>query len=471
MVNNQKIKKSGMNKEKSDREIALEIIFGVMEKGDFSHIALRSSFEKYIHLDKTSRNFITRLSEGTIEKTINLDYIINFYSKVKVNKMKPLIRNILRMSVYQIKYMSGTPDSAVCNEAVKLTKKKGFTNLSGFINGVLRNIIRFPEKVVYPSSQENGKDYIKYLSVHYSMPEWIVGLFLNSYGNSITISILEGTMEAAENKNTTVRVNVSRINTLEAEGILKKDGVDVESTNLANHALQISGYNNITTLDAFKKGYIQVQNISSILVGQVAQVKKGDICIDVCAAPGGKSLHLADMLSETGMVISRDISEKKCSLIRENLQRIGFQNMKVEVCDALEFDEKSVETADLVVADLPCSGLGVMAKKPDIKYRLQEEELMKLSNLSQKILNNVVKYIKYGGTLIFSTCTMNPLENTSIRDWLMKEHHLVPVDISLNLSKEVLNLYNNKKTASEGYIQLFTSKDVDGFFISKFRRI
>lgn len=468
MAANEKEQNYGRNHRKPDREIALDIIIGVMEQGEFSHILLRKTFENHRYLEKNSRNFITRLTEGTIEKTITLDYILNQYSKVKVNKMKPVIRNILRMSLYQLKYLSGVPESAVCNEAVKIARKRGFMNLTGFVNGILRKIIRCPEQAVIPDGEQETS--ISGLSVAYSMPEWIVKHFLDSYGADITRSILKGTQEAAEDTWTTVRVNTSKIRLEQAEELLRQEGIEVERSLFAEGALRIRGYDNLTSLTLFQQGKIQVQNISSILAGQTAGVRSGNVCIDVCAAPGGKTLHLADLLQGTGSVVSRDISEKKCGLIRENIERAGFGNVEVQVWNALDFDKNAVESADIVIADVPCSGLGVMAAKPDIKYRMKPEQLQELANLSQKILNHAVNYIKNDGILLFSTCTMNPVENTKIRQWLIEEHGLVPEDIRPVLSEELLGIGNNKVTAADGYLQIFTSKEMDGFFISKFRK-
>ncbi|MCI8668355.1 MAG: 16S rRNA (cytosine(967)-C(5))-methyltransferase RsmB [Lachnospiraceae bacterium] len=468
MAVNEKKQTGGTESRKADREIALDIIMDVMERGEFSHILLRKTFEHHGYLEKSSRKFITRLTEGTIEKAITLDYILNRYSKIRVDKMKPLIRNILRMSLYQLKYMSGIPESAVCNEAVKITRKRGFQNLSGFVNGVLRNILRTPEQAVIPDGESETS--VSGLSAAYSMPEWLVIHFLDSYGMDITRNILKGILEAAEDTWTTVRVNTSKIGLEQAEKLLIQEGVEVQRTLLTRDALRIRGYDMLDKLLVFRQGMIQVQNLSSILAGQTAGVRPGNLCIDVCAAPGGKTLHLADLLRGTGSVISRDISEKKCSLIRENMKRAGFRNIKVQVWNALNFDESAAESADLVIADVPCSGLGVMAEKPDIKYRLRPEQLQELAELSQKILNHAVKYIRNGGILLFSTCTLNPRENTEIRQWLIKEHGLVPEDIRPMLSEELLCMGNNRMTAADGYLQLLPSAEMDGFFISRFRK-
>ncbi len=469
MAANEKKQTGGRENRKPDREIALDIIMGVMEQEEFSHILLRKTFEYHGYLEKNSRKFITRLAEGTIEKAVTLDYILNRYSKIRVDKMKPLIRNLLRMSLYQLKYMSGVPESAVCNEAVKITRKRGFQNLSGFVNGILRNILRSPEQAVIPDGESETS--VSGLSVAYSMPEWLVKHFLDSYGMDITRNILKGIQEAAEDTWTTVRVNTSKIGLEQAEKLLLQEGAEVQRTLLARDALRIRGYDTLASLSAFRRGMIQVQNISSILAGQTAGVCSGNVCMDVCAAPGGKTLHLADLLHGTGSVVSRDISEKKCRLIRGNKERAGFQNIKVQVWDALDFDESMAESADLVMADVPCSGLGVMAAKPDIKYRLRPEQLPELAELSQKILNHAVKYIRNGGILLFSTCTLNPGENTKIRQWLIREHSLVPEDIRPMLPEELLCMGNNRITAADGYMQIFPSAETDGFFISRFRKM
>jgi len=468
MAANEKKQTSGTENRKPDREIAMDIIMGVMEQGEFSHILLRKTFEHHKYLEKNRRKFITRLAEGTIEKTVTLDYILNRYSKIRVDKMKPLIRNILRMSLYQLKFLSGVPESAVCNEAVKLTRKRGFQNLSGFVNGILRNILRAPELAVIPDGASETS--VSGLSAAYSMPEWLVKHFLDSYGIELTRNILKGTQEAAEDTWTTVRVNTSKIGLEQAEEMLWQEGVEVQRILLAQGALRIRGYDMLASLSVFRQGMIQVQNVSSILAAQTAGVRPGSVCMDICAAPGGKTLHLADLLQGTGSVISRDISEKKCSLIRENMERAGFRNIKVQVWNALDFDESAVESADLVMADVPCSGLGVLAAKPDIKYRLRPEQLQELAELSQNILNHAVKYIKNGGILLFSTCTVNPGENTRIRQWLIEEQGLVPEDIRPVLSEELLSMGNNRMTAADGYLQLFPSKETDGFFISRFRK-
>ena len=255
------------------RELILGILMEVTKEGSYSHLVIRSVLDKYQYLEKKERAFITRVSEGTIQYMIELDYIINRFSKVKVNKMKPVIRNILRMSVYQLKYMDSVPDSAVCNEAVKLAKRKGFGSLSGFVNGVLRNISRNLSTITYPDGQ---KDQIQYLSVRYSMPEWIVRQWINDYGMEQTVSVLQAFLQETP---VTIRTNLLKITPEALEKRLKEEGVTAEKMVCAdmpelNYAFMISGFDHLNALASFREGLFYVQDVSSMMVAETVAPKK-----------------------------------------------------------------------------------------------------------------------------------------------------------------------------------------------------
>lgn len=444
----------------SAREITLGILTDISENSNFSHTVINRTLNQYQYLEKQDRAFITRLCEGTIERMFTLDYIINCYSSVKVNKMKPFIRNLLRMSVYQIKYMNQVPESAACNEAVKLAKKRGFGNLSGFVNGVLRNIIRNPEKVVYPEEKKDGK---RYLSVTYSAPDWLVEQLINQYGYVAAKQFFEA---ALQNNKTTIRCNTEKITVNELKVMLEQEKVLVSEGTYLLEALKIGGYNYLSELNSFKNGFFQVQDESSMLVGAVSGIKDGDYIIDVCAAPGGKSLHAAELLRKSGQVDSRDLSETKVNLIRENINRLGYVNIKAKEADALVLDQDSIEKADILIADLPCSGLGVIGKKPDIKYNMTREKQKDLAALQREILLVVHQYVKKGGVLLYSTCTINEEENLANVRWFL-EHH----DFKLESIEDLLPPALLSDTTKEGYIQLLPGvHDTDGFFIAKLRR-
>ena len=443
------------------RELVLGVLLEVTRDGEYSHISLRNVLTKYQYLDKRDRAFITRVVEGTLEHMIEIDYIINQFSKVKVNKMKPVIRNILRSTVYQLKYMDSVPNSAACNEAVKLAMKKGFASLKGFVNGVLRNIERNLDNITYPDEA----NLLEYLSVEYSMPEWILQKWLAQYDRATVETMLA---DFQMERPTTIRVNRNVMTKNELIESLENQGVHVENHPYLSDALWITSYDYLADLDSFQKGAFHVQDISSMLVAYLANPQEGDNVIDVCAAPGGKSLHMAELLRGTGHVEARDLTDYKVNLIRENIERSGMKNIEAVCQDATVFDEESVEKADIVVADLPCSGLGVLGKKTDLKYKMTEQTQKDLVALQREILSKVKSYVKPGGTLIYSTCTIHEAENMGNVDWFLaenKEFELASVkeDLCEELSRNVVN---------EGCLQLLPGiHKSDGFFIAKFKKV
>lgn len=436
-----------------NRGIVLDILSEVLDKGSFVHLVLNQALQKYQYLDKSDRAFITRVTEGTLEYLLQIDHIINKYSKTKTDKMKPLIRNLLRMSVYQILYMDRVPDSAVCNEAVKLAVKRRFTGLKGFVNGVLRTISREKASLVFDSP-----------SLAYSIPQWMYDMWEKEYGSAKAEMIAASFLE---DRPTWVRCNLSRalreaiLNSLDSQGVMVKELDCLPSV------LAISGYDHMEGLECFQNGWIQVQDATSAFVGELADPKEGDYIIDVCAAPGGKSLHLADKMKGTGMVEARDLSYQKTALIEENVARSGAANIKAVVWDALVPDEDAREKADIVIADLPCSGLGIIGKKPDIKYNMTMDKMRELSRLQRDILSVVWQYVKPGGTLVYSTCTIDPMENEGNAMWLSENFPLEPVDLSGRLGADF-----DEPSLKDGRIQFLPGiHPFDGFFISVFRRV
>lgn len=436
-----------------NRGIVLDILSEVLDKGSFVHLVLNQALQKYQYLDKSDRAFITRVTEGTLEYLLQIDHIINKYSKTKTDKMKPLIRNLLRMSVYQILYMDRVPDSAVCNEAVKLAVKRRFTGLKGFVNGVLRTISREKASLVFDSP-----------SLAYSIPQWMYDMWEKEYGSAKAEMIAASFLE---DRPTWVRCNLSRalreaiLNSLDSQGVMVKELDCLPSV------LAISGYDHMEGLECFQNGWIQVQDATSAFVGELADPKEGDYIIDVCAAPGGKSLHLADKMKGTGMVEARDLSYQKTALIEENVARSGAANIRTVVWDALVPDEDAREKADIVIADLPCSGLGIIGKKPDIKYNMTMDKMRELSRLQRDILSVVWQYVKPGGTLVYSTCTIDPMENEGNAMWLSENFPLEPVDLSGRLGEDF-----DEPSLKDGRIQFLPGiHPFDGFFISVFRRV
>lgn len=399
------------------REIILELLLEILEQKKYSHLVMKQVLDKYAYLDKKDRAFIKRIGEGTIENLIQIDYVINLFSKTKVEKMKPVIRTILRMSVYQILFMESVPDSAACNEGVKLAVRKGFHTLKGFVNGVLRNISRNKEIIVYPDKNKSLSDY---LSVTYSMPVWIVKMWISLYGEEVTENMLKGLLEE---RPVTVRV-LEELSEDEKQAWIdqvKEAGIQINPCNKLAYAYHLSNINSVREVPGFLEGKFMVQDIGSMFVVEMAHIKEGDTILDVCAAPGGKSLHAASKLKGNGIVEARDVSEYKTGLILENVKRLGYENVSVKVWDATKTDETWIEKADVVIADLPCSGLGVIGRKADIKYRIKPEDIFEIAILQKKILKTISAYVKKGGTLIYSTCTISKEENEENRDYIIKE--------------------------------------------------
>lgn len=443
------------------REMILEILLEIEEEGKHSHIAIRNALSKYQFLPKQERAFVTRVCEGTLEYRILIDYIIDSFSKITVDKMKPVIREILRSAVYQIKFMDSVPDSAVCNEAVKLAQRKGFYNLKPFVNGVLRTIAREMKNLELPK-REDG--LVRHLSVKYSMPENLVTSWLEDYGEEKTEKILA---DFLKEKPITVRCRTYLNSQEEIYKSLVDQGVEVKPAPYLPYAYEISDFNHILTLDAFINGKILVQDVSSMLVAEAAAPQKGDYVIDLCAAPGGKSLHIGDKMEGYGTVDARDVSEYKVGLIEENIRRTGSINVQAKVQDATVFDVESECRADIVIADVPCSGYGVIGKKPEIKYRVTSQKQEDIVILQRSILDKAAEYVKSRGVLVFSTCTIAREENEENMMWFLNNH---PAFYLESLDPYLPEELHCEMTAL-GYLQLLPGiHKTDGFFIARFRR-
>lgn len=451
----------------NEREIALDILMEVNEKEQYIHVLLNDALRKYQYLEKNERAFISRLVKGTMERRLTLDYVINQVSSVRVNKMKPLIRNLMRMSVYQMMYMEQVPVSAVCNEAVKLAKKRKFTNLSGFVNGVLRNISRQLPQIKLPDD----------LSIKYSVPQELVSVLEASYGRETVELIFESFLK--ENKVSAI-TNTVKISKKELVNRLKSQGITVEDAPYVEDAFILSDYNYLDDIEEFSAGMFQIQDISSMLAGVIASPAKDSTVLDVCAAPGGKSIFAALMMSGTGHVISRDVSERKTGQIEENVERLGLSNIDVEVSDAAVHNIEDEDMADMLIADLPCSGIGIIGRKPDIKYNVSRDKIEGIIQLQRKILDSIYSDVKHGGYIVYSTCTLNSQENEENVRYI-KSKGFEAVDITASLPEKLIDdakragkHYYDKliKDAADGMLTLIPGVyECDGFFVAKLKRI
>lgn len=445
----------------NEREIILDILLELSKEEEYSDILIKAVLDKYDYLDAKKKAFIKRVSEGTIERRIQIDYVLDQYSKTPVGKMKPLIRELLRMSVYQLLFMEHIPDAAVCNEAVKLAKKRRFQTLQGYVNGALRTIAREREHISYPDRE---KDIMTHLSVRYSMPLWLVRHFTDAYGEKVCEKILSAFLER---RTVSVRLR-EQLTGKEREELLdawRLDGVEVRKHPYLPYAVELQKAAGIHRLAGYGEGLFAVQDVSSMLAVEAAGIRPGDTVLDVCAAPGGKTLHAADKLGGKGEVIACDVSQYKTDRIEENRRRLGVGNVSVRVQDARVREESLLGHADVLLADVPCSGLGVIGHKQDIKYRVTPEALEEIQKLQREIITNVIDYIRPGGVLLYSTCTMNPGENERMVDWICESFGLVRESMAGQMPEALA------EEAEKGMLQLLPGvHETDGFFLAKLRK-
>ena len=463
------------------RALTLDLLLEAERGTEYESRILKDMLEKYDYLDGRDKAFFKRLSDGVTERRLQLDYVLEQFSSVPVRKMKPLIRCILRMGAYQILFMDGVPDSAACNEAVKLAKKRRFGQLSGFVNGVLRSLCAGKDSIRWPDRE---REPFRFLSVRYSMPEWIVRKWSEEYGESRTEAMLAALLEK---RPLTIRLaerldGKARVSLLEQ---LKQGGFAPKPHPLFPENGQPSVYTlssaeGVAGLPGFSEGAFAVQDAASMLPVECSGLRRlaesseenpaesGErrlFILDVCAAPGGKACQAAELLGDAGLVLARDLTEGKTAYIRENAERLRLSNLHAQVWDASVPDESLSEKADLVIADLPCSGLGVMGRKADIRYRVSPESLAEVAGLQKKILGTVWNYVKPGGVLIYSTCTVSREENEDTAEWFRQNFPFEPLPPAMSLPAVC------REGEKEGCVRLLPGENgTDGFFIACFRR-
>ncbi|WFD09099.1 16S rRNA (cytosine(967)-C(5))-methyltransferase RsmB [Tepidibacter hydrothermalis] len=441
---------------KSSREVALNAIYDIENNGLYSNLGVNKHLRDS-NLKDMDRGFCTELIYGVTENKYFLNYVINSFSKIKAKKLSPHVRNILQMGIYQILFLDSTKDFAAVNESVNLSKKY-CKKASGFVNGVLRNVVRKQTEIKYPDKNE---DIVKYLSIKYSYEEWIIKNWINKFGQDFTEELVE---ENNEKPDLYIRTNELKISRDDLIKKLEEQGVECEAVKLVKEAIKVKGLKNIENNELFKRGYYQIQDISSMIIGHVINPSEDDNILDVCSAPGGKTTHLATLMKNTGKVVARDIFDHKLNLIKENTKRLGLNNVDIQKFDATKYDQESLEKFDAVLVDAPCSGFGIIRRKPEIKYK-KKKDLEGIPEIQKTILQNSSKYVKKGGLLIYSTCTIEDRENINIVNEFLKlndDYKLEPIE----------NINVDLENQEDGYIKLYPNiHGMDGFFIAKLRRM
>lgn len=432
------------------RLAAYKVLMRIENGGAYSSIALNSELSKVE--DEREKGLASALVYGTLENTELANRVIAELTGKSIKKLQPEVRVILRMGVVQLMYMDKIPDSAAVNECVNLVKKFA-PRASGLVNGVLRAFIRNGKRLDI-SQMEN--DSVMRLSVEYSAPLWLTELWTKSYGIERCEEILSTIKGRAP---VYLRVNTTKINEDGLCTVLSEEGVRVRTTKLEN-AVEVGASGAIDRLISYEKGLFHVQDMASQLCCKILGTKKGDTVYDVCAAPGGKTFTVAQYMENTGKIISCDLYPHRVELIKQGAQRLGLANVEAMVRDASKAEKAE---ADAVLCDVPCSGLGVIRRKPDIMLKAKSEA-ESLADIQRSILTASASLVKKGGVLIYSTCTLNPDENEENVRWFLKENpNFEPIDFEIPQWVSV----NYEK----GMATIFPSRDSsDGFFISKFRR-
>lgn len=427
------------------RNIALKSLYEINIKQAYSNIVLdkfiNENREKLSNLDI---NFISELVYGVVTWKLTLEYIIQKYSKTKIKKMSDWVKNILYLGSYQIIFLDKVPKSAAVNESVNLCKKYNFKSV-GLVNAILRKI----EKSDYEEIS-NITNSITRISLKYSMPEWIVKKFCDEYGEEETADICQ---------NLNLRPNISvRINKL-------KGKVELGEKGILEDFRTITGTKNITKTKEYIEGNITIQDEAAGLSSFILAPKEGEMVLDACSAPGGKTTYLAELMHNKGKIVAWDIYEERLKQVDQNAKRLGIDIIQTEVHDATKLKEEYEEKFDKILLDVPCLGLGVIRRKPDIKWNRQENDIKEISNIQFNILKTCSKYLKNNGVLVYSTCSMLKEENDEIIEKFIKEENFETV----NIDEQIPNEFS--KITTNNMVKFLPSQKHDGFFITMLKKI
>jgi len=439
------------------------VLRAVEEKDAYANLALNQLLERH-RLEKVERAFATQLTYGVLRTRNTLDWILSHFTKKPLKSQTILLRNILRLGVYQLLYMDKVPPSAACNEGAEMARRYGHQGAVKFVNGVLRNVARRGGEIGFPSIEE---DPVKHIVLRYSHPQWIVKDWLDSFGQEETLAICMANNEAAP---TTIRTNTLRLTRDELKERLCREGVTVRETAFASEGLVIDDYFSIDRINAFKEGLFQVQDESSMLAGRALCPDIGAKVLDACSAPGGKTTHLAELMGNKGEILAADPYPHKISLIEDNCRRLGIEIVRTMAADASRLTDDLEEWADYALVDAPCTGLGVLRRRPDARWRKEESQPVTIAELQRSILDGVSRCLKPGGVLVYSTCTITHQENLGqVKDFLNRHREFYLESLSPYLPSELES--TGRGSLSSGYFQILPGiYGMDGFFICRMRK-
>lgn len=442
--------------DKGYREQSIETLKKIFKDKSYSNIVINNDMK---NVDEKHLSLYRKSVLGVVENLIFIDWIINEVSSTKTKKMELDVVAVLRLAVYQLFFLDSSHENAVVNESVQYIKDKGNIKASKFVNAVLRNILRSKAELL---EKMKNLSFDEYLSIKYSYPLPLVKKWKAQFGkNKIEEVLIANNAEAPLE----IRVNTLKVTRDELIKIFEQKGLKAHKCKYANKGLILENPFGIEKLEEYKNGLFSVQSESSMLAGEILNPKEGSLLIDMCAAPGGKSLNAAEIMNNKGKVISRDVYKGKLPLIDKEAKRLGIDIIHTEEYDATKLDESLIDKADYIIADVPCSGLGIIRRKPEIKYK-SLDDFKDLHNIQYKILENASKYLKPNGEIVYSTCTTEKQENMElILEFLKNNSGLELMDISAKIGDDFA-------TAKDGYIEIYPHiHGRDGFFIAKIKRL
>lgn len=431
------------------RQHAYDIVYGTLEEQEHSDRLFHQALGREPHRTGQEKRFLKRLSYGTIERCVELDAVLSRYADIPVKKMTPPVRTVLRMALYEIFYMDQIPEAVSCHEAVELIKRKEGSRHTGFVNGVLRTVLR------HPGEREAFQDWVRL-----SLPKPLYDHLAGQYGKKTVAKIGEAFL--AGDRGITLHMDPSKISPSDFRKQLEDRQIAVRNARYMPDACIVEHIEDVTTLPGYDKGWFFVQDESSMLPVCCAGIQPGDRVVDVCSAPGGKAVHALLRLGQEGFLSARDISTRKVAKIRENIRRMGYTNAECKIWDGTVADPDWQERADVVLVDVPCSGIGIIGRKPEIKYHAVERA-GQLVPIQRKIALAASQLVRPGGVLIYSTCTINHEENEQNVQWLVEQTGLQPESLDPYLPESLQN-----KMTAKGMLQMLPGlQDSDGFFVAR----
>ncbi len=438
---------------KSARQVAFEALIKIHRDGAYSNLIVDSLLKENSDLDERDRAFVCNLVYGTLDRLILIDYNLGLYLNQPVKKLKPELHTILRMGTYQLLFMDKVPSRAAVNESVNLAKVNKSSFAASLVNAVLRRVA--DNGIRLPDTSETNPDY---LAIKYSCPEWLISLWIESYGYDNAVALAEKALEAPP---VVIRVNTTKITPDELIWKLAEEGVISEKTDIASDALIISNTGSVDELEAYKQGYFHAQDLASQLCCAALDPQEGETVFDLCSAPGGKAFTVAERMNNTGVVRAFEIYQSRVELIKNGATRLGLSNVFSYLSDASIFNE-NYGLADRVLCDVPCSGLGIIRRKPEIRFK-NRSDIDNLPELQYRILCNATRYLKQGGRLVYSTCTLNPAENSDVCNRFLSEH---PEFTAVEVLPDIPRFSTEEK-----FITLMPHiNSTDGFFIAVFEK-